>query len=86
MNNYNNLYDFICYNNIDFVCIGGETHLTNGIVNFLNEKNIKCFGPNKENSKLEGCKLFGKSIMNKFNLPTANYINFNNINDINDYI
>ncbi|WRN58662.1 hypothetical protein UM863_12495 [Staphylococcus aureus] len=31
------------------------------------------FGPNKQAAQIEGSKLFAKKIMEKYNIPTADY-------------
>ncbi len=33
----------------------------------------KVFGPNKQAAQIEGSKLFAKKIMEKYNIPTADY-------------
>ena len=53
---YTNIHDtikFIEINNIEFVVVGPEKPLVDGIIDILEKKGIECFGPNKENSKLE---------------------------------
>jgi len=42
-----------------------EKPLVEGIVDFLEEKNIKVFGPNKIASQLEGSKIFTKNLCKK---------------------
>ena len=34
---------------------------------------FKVFGPNKQAAQIEGSKLFAKKIMEKYNIPTADY-------------
>ena len=47
---------------IDFVVVGPELPLSNGIVNKLSEGKIAVFGPDKISSKLESSKIFMKNI------------------------
>ena len=86
----NSLYDILECNkktSIDLVVFGPEKHLVEGYVDILEENNIKCFGPNKYASKIEGSKIFSKSIMDKFNIPTSEYIVFKkNYNTVCNYI
>ena len=56
-------------NNIDFTIIGPENPLDNGIVDFLNKKGCKVFGPSKYASKLESSKIFARRFMDKYNIP-----------------
>ena len=58
---------------IDLVIVGPEKPLVDGIVDYLNEKNIKVFGPNQKVAQLEGSKIFTKKICEKYNIPTANF-------------
>ena len=62
ISNFEALYHIIKQQKIDFVIIGPEQPLVNGLVDFLNKKNIKVFGPNKFASQLEGSKAFMKNL------------------------
>ena len=73
------LKKFINDNKIDIIIIGPEEPLVNGIVDFLEKNKIKVFGPNKIASKLEGSKIFTKDICKKYNIPTASFGVFQNI-------
>ena len=73
LKNFKVLKDFILKNNIKIIIVGPEEPLVNGIVDFLEKKKIKVFGPNKLASKLEGSKIFTKNLCKKFNIPTAKY-------------
>ncbi len=72
-NDFEELKDFIIDNNIDFVIIGPEKPLVDGIVDYLEKFNIRVFGPNKIASKLEGSKIFTKKICEKYKIPTAKF-------------
>jgi len=47
ISNFNGIYNIIKKNQIDLVIVGPEQPLADGIVDFLNKKKIKVFGPNK---------------------------------------
>ena len=83
---FDELKDFIKHNNIDLTIVGPEKPLVEGIVNFLEEHNIKVFGPNKTASQLEGSKIFTKNLCKKYNIPTAKFGVFKNINDANLFV
>ena len=85
-NNFKTVYEFIKNNNVDLVVIGPEDPLVNGIVDYLEKLNIKVFGPNKIASQLEGSKIFTKKLCKKYNIPTAEFGIFENIDDSNRYI
>ncbi len=61
---------------IDFVFVGPEQPLVDGLVDELEKNNIRVFGPNKAASRLEGSKVFMKDIVSKNNVPTAKYKSF----------
>ena len=77
--NYSSFIEFCKSKKIDMVIIGPEQHLVDGIVDRLEKHNIPAFGPHQLASKLEGSKVFSKSFMDEFNLPTASYQTFNSI-------
>ena len=70
---FRKILELIKYHKIDLVVVGPEEPLVKGLVNFLEENNIKVFGPNKYASKLEGSKSFMKKICSKYNIPTAKF-------------
>ena len=84
--NFKELKEFIILNKIDLIIVGPEKPLVDGIVDFLEENNIKVFGPNKVASQLEGSKIFTKNLCKKKNIPTANFGIFKNIKDANQFI
>ena len=84
--NFDALYQIIKKQNIDLVVVGPEQPLVEGIVDYLNEKKIKVFGPDKFASQLEGSKAFMKNLCKKNNIPTANFGVFNNFSDASNFI
>ena len=80
------LYETIKTQNIDIVVIGPEQPLVNGLVDYLEEKKIRVFGPNKFASQLEGSKAFMKNLCKKNNIPTAKFGIFDNFKDASDFI
>ena len=71
--NFNKIFKLIKFHKIDIVIIGPEEPLVKGLVNFLNKKKVKVFGPNKYASKLEGSKAFMKNLCKANKIPTANF-------------
>ena len=86
VNNFKEISDFVKKNNIEIVIVGPEKPLVDGIVDHLEQNNIKVFGPNKMASKLEGSKIFTKKLCEQHNIPTANFGIFNNPNEANNFI
>jgi phosphoribosylamine--glycine ligase len=86
LEDFDGLKNFIISNKIDLVIVGPEKPLVNGIVDFLEEHNISVFGPNKSASQLEGSKIFTKNLCKKYQIPTAKFGIFKNINDALHFI
>ena len=83
---FEELKDFITTNKIDFIVVGPEKPLVDGIVDFLESNNIKVFGPKKLASQLEGSKIFTKNLCEKQNIPTAKFGIFQNIDEASLFI
>ena len=76
IDDFEKIYNFVKTSSIDLVIVGPEKPLVNGIVNFLEKKNIKTFGPKQKSAQLEGSKIFTKNICEKYNIPTAKFKTF----------
>ena len=63
-------------NHIDLAVIGPEVPLAMGIVDALEARGIKTFGPNKKCAQLEASKSFTKAFLDRHNIPTAGYREF----------
>ena len=81
LENFENIKNFILMNEIDLVIIGPERPLVDGLVDYLENFNIKVFGPNKLASQLEGSKIFTKQICRKFKIPTAQFDIFESLEE-----
>ena len=81
ISNFDALYKVIEKQNIDIVIVGPEQPLVDGLVDYLNEKKVRVFGPNKFSSQLEGSKAFMKNLCKKYNIPTASFGVFNNFDE-----
>jgi len=86
ISNFEEIYKAITKLQIDYVIVGPEQPLVNGIVDFLENKNIKVFGPNKFASKLEGSKAFMKNLCKENNIPTAKFATFDSLEGLEDFI
>ncbi len=47
---------------------------------------IRCFGPSQAAARMEGSKTFAKDFMQRHNIPTAAYRNFNDYQSARDYL
>ena len=86
LENFNEIKEFIFKEKIELIIIGPEKPLVDGIVDFLEEHNIKVFGPNKVSSQLEGSKIFTKKICEKYNIPTAKFDVLKSVEEALDFI
>ncbi|WP_321394353.1 phosphoribosylamine--glycine ligase [Emcibacter sp.] len=63
-------------NDVDFVVVGPEAPLVEGLVDSLQIAEIPAFGPTADAARLEGSKGFTKDLCAKYNIPTAAYGRF----------
>ena len=83
---FESIYKILKNNNIDIVIVGPEQPLVDGLVDYLNKKKIRVFGPDKFSSQLEGSKGFMKNLCKENNIPTANFGVFDNLNKATNFI
>ncbi|KKP04303.1 phosphoribosylamine-glycine ligase [Trichoderma harzianum] len=62
--------------NIGLVVVGPDSAVVDGIEGYFRGSGIPCFAPSKESAELEGSKTYAKDFMQKYNIPTAGYRNF----------
>lgn len=84
--NFDALYQIIKKQNIDIVVVGPEQPLVEGLIDYLNKKKVRVFGPDKFVSQLEGSKAFMKNLCKKNSIPTANFGVFNNFDEASRFI
>lgn len=72
--------DYIDQHRIDFLVVGPEVPLVDGIVDYFEDHNVFVIGPDQEGARLEGSKAYGKEFMKKYSIPTADYQEFTNDN------
>ncbi|MBM7604794.1 phosphoribosylamine--glycine ligase [Metabacillus crassostreae] len=80
------LLAFALKEEIGLTIVGPEVPLLNGIVNDFEEAGLKVFGPTKEAALIEGSKNFAKELMIKYNIPTADYQTFTDVEQAKGYI
>ena len=71
---------------IDYAVVAPDDPLVAGMVDALNNVGIACFGPDKKAAIIEGSKVFSKDLMKKYNIPTAAYGVYDNMEDALSYI
>ncbi|MGR3616835.1 MAG: phosphoribosylamine--glycine ligase [Paracoccaceae bacterium] len=78
--------NFVEENAIDFVIIGPEAPLAEGVADRLREAGILVFGPSEAAARLEASKSFTKEICDAANAPTADYARFTEAGPAQEYI
>lgn len=67
------IVEFARQGQIDWVIIGPEQPLIDGLADRLTEAGIDVFGPKQAAAQIEGSKSFAKQLMEKYQIPTAAY-------------
>lgn len=70
----------------DLVVVAPDDPLVAGMVDALNKAGFKTFGPRANAAIIEGSKVFSKELMQKYNIPTAEYKVFDNAEEAIEYI
>lgn len=83
---FEELASFAKENKIDLTFVGPEQPLAAGIVDYFESAGLRIFGPTKAASQIEGSKAFAKEIMDKYNIPTAAYETFTEVDKAKEYI
>ena len=84
--NHAALIEFVKNNGYDWVFVGPEVPLIEGIVDDFAAAGIKAFGPSKAAAQIEGSKYFAKQLMDRHNIPTAQYKTFSDLEMAQDYV
>jgi len=70
------LRDFAKSSQIDLTVVGPEAPLVAGIVDGFAAVGLKIAGPSKAAAQLEGSKVFAKEFMERYKIPTADFMVF----------
>lgn len=84
--NHQEIINFAKNKNIDWVIIGPEQPLIDGLGDLLRQQGVKVFGPGQDVAQIEGSKLFAKQLMEKYDIPTADYREVSNQSDALKYV
>ncbi|WP_422448074.1 phosphoribosylamine--glycine ligase [Thermoanaerobacterium sp. DL9XJH110] len=80
------LADFAEKNAVDLTVVGPEAPLVKGIVDEFEARGLRIFGPCKAAAQIEGSKVFAKSLMEKYGIPTAAFRVFDDSREAVEYI
>jgi phosphoribosylamine--glycine ligase len=73
-------------NAVDFVVVGPEAPLAEGVADATRAAGLLTFGPSKAAARLEASKAFTKEICDACNAPTAGYARFTDAQAARDYV
>jgi len=84
----NALAEFASDEKIDLTVVGPEIPLSMGIADEFEKRGLKIFGPKKNAAEIESSKIFAKSLMKKYRIPTAKFREFNSasIKEASEYL
>ena len=71
---------------IDFTVVTPDDPLALGLVDELEKRGHRAFGPRKNAAIIEASKAFSKELMKKYNIPTAKYATFSDYNEAEAYV
>jgi phosphoribosylamine--glycine ligase len=71
---------------IEFIVVGPEALLAEGVVDYFAGSGIQVFGPSQSAARLESSKIWSKEFMRKYGVATADFKVFENPDDAKPYI
>ncbi len=71
---------------IDFTVVTPDDPLALGLVDELESRGHRAFGPRKNAAIIEASKAFSKELMKKYNIPTAKYETFSDYDAAKEYV
>lgn len=84
--NHDQVLSWVKDNRIDFLVVGQDQYLAEGLVDVLESNKIKVFGPTKSAAEIEWSKLFAKELMKQEGIPTAKFESFVDIESALAYV
>jgi phosphoribosylamine---glycine ligase len=86
MLDFSALAKFAKNNQVGLTIVGPEAPLVAGVVDYFEKHDLLCFGPKQGAAQLEGSKAFTKDFLAKYQIPTAAYGNFTEVDAAIAYI
>lgn len=80
------LLEFAQTESVGLTIVGPEAPLVDGIVDRFEAAGLSIFGPSAAAAQLEGSKTFTKDFLDRFNIPTAAYQSFTEIDPAIAYV
>jgi phosphoribosylamine--glycine ligase len=73
VNEFDKLIRFARKERIGLTVVGPEEPLVNGIVDVFQKEGLRIFGPSRSAARIEGSKVFAKTLMRHADVPTAEF-------------
>jgi phosphoribosylamine---glycine ligase len=86
MDDFGGIARFVEVNGVALVIVGPELPLSLGITDYLQNRNIPVFGPNRAGAQIESSKTWAKSIMEEARVPTPISATFTDLTTARAYI
>lgn len=84
---FEKIADFIAaHKDITMTVVAPDNPLAAGLVDYLEERGFRAFGPRANAAIIEGSKAFSKHLMTKYGIPTADYKEFTDYDDAAEYV
>jgi len=80
------LLNFARDKEVDLTVVGPEDPLVNGIVDEFEAQGLNIFGPSQKAAEIEGSKVFTKYLMDKYKIPTADCVVFDDYDEAKVYV
>lgn len=74
------------HKNVEYTIVAPDDPLAAGLVDALQANGHRAFGPNQKAAEIESSKAFAKSLMKKYNIPTAAYEIFEDYEKALEYV
>ncbi|WP_409304022.1 phosphoribosylamine--glycine ligase [Peribacillus sp. SCS-155] len=85
-NNHKALISFAKEMQIGLTIIGAEVPLLDGLADDFVKEGLRAFGPSRLAAEIEGSKSFAKDLMEKYNIPTAQFATFTDYEAAKAYV
>ena len=80
------LRDFAVSRKVDLTVVGPEAPLAAGLTDLLSREGLLVCGPDRAGARMEGSKVFMKTILSKYGIPTADFRVFEEYDEAEQFV
>jgi phosphoribosylamine--glycine ligase len=80
------LRDFAVSRKVDLTVVGPEAPLAAGLTDLLSREGLLVCGPDRAGAQMEGSKVFMKTILSKYGIPTADFRVFDEYDEAEQFV